>query len=164
MGIKVQKHLQQVLVLLSEVLQARLGLCLVGCQVHNKALERPISLPVQLCKCQPVNFPAQSQLANAQLGRPKWCRAMQCTALQKASELEAFMKGTLRRSSSFMPGPKLFARWAARARASARATSLAAFAEATSTDCRILHRQRPSVARMVHQHNVCRWQAGIAGL
>ena len=74
------------------------------------------------------------------------------------------MKGTLRRSSSFMPGPKLFARWAARARASARATSLAAFAEATSTDCCILHRRRPSVARMVHQHNVCRWQAGIAGL
>ena len=36
------KHLQQVLVLVFEVLQALLGLCFVGCQVYNEALERPI--------------------------------------------------------------------------------------------------------------------------
>ena len=41
-GRQKQKHLQQVMVLLSEVLQALLGLCLVGCQVHDKALESPI--------------------------------------------------------------------------------------------------------------------------
>ena len=37
-----QMYLQQMLVFLSEVFQALLGLCLIGCQVHNKALERPI--------------------------------------------------------------------------------------------------------------------------
>ena len=77
------------------------------------------------------------------------------SVVQKASELQALRMGTLRRSSSFMLGPKFFARWAERARASARATSLAALAEATSTECRILQRQCPTVLLSVHQHIVC---------
>ena len=47
-------------------------------------------------------------------------------------------QGTFRRSNSLRPGPVFLAFRAARARASALATSFAAAAEAVSTDCRIL--------------------------
>ena len=78
-----QKHLQQVLILLSEVLQALLGLCLVGCQVHNKALQRPI---LCLHDCAIVQTSLSLRIiALADLGHPKRCRAMQCTAVFQLS-------------------------------------------------------------------------------
>ena len=151
------------MVLLSEIFQALLGLRLIGCQVHNKALERPI-LCLHDCAIVQISFFSHRyncfrSTLDTQSGAGPW----QCTAgfqlLRRVFSYRALRMGTLRRSSSFMPGPKLLARWAARARASARATSLAAFAEATSTDCRILHRQRPTVLRNSHHHIVCRQQA-----